>query len=95
MNKEGFISKIETKLSINERLNPMEIQAVISALRESNHCAQEPYYEVIYHDKYDNTEIRIMNPVDSKITRMPSGELVQDDRFDLQFRRLIKKGGWE
>ena len=91
MDKEGFIKDITRKLCENVQLNQQEIQTIISALRESNHCFQEPYYEVIYHDKYDNTETRIMNPVDSKISMLPSGELIQDDRFDLRFRRFIKK----
>ena len=90
MDKEGFIKDITRKLCENEQLNSHEIHAIVSALRESNHCFQEPYYEVIYHDKYDNTETRIMNPVDSKITQMPSGEFIQDDHFDLRFRRMIQ-----
>lgn len=91
MNKEGFIEDITRKLCENVQLNSHEIHAIVSALRESNHCFQEPYYEVIYHDKYDNTETRIMNPVDSKIIQMPSGEFVQNDRFDLSFRRIVPR----
>lgn len=91
MNKEDFIKDITMKLCGNVKLNPNEITTIIRALRESEHCFQEPYYEVIYHDKYNNTETRIMNPVDSKITQMPSGEFVQDDYFDLRFRRFIKR----
>lgn len=88
MNKEGFINDITRKLCENVQLNPNEIHTIISALRESEHCLQEPYYEVIYHDKYDNTETRIMNPIASRRMDM-NGYSVQEDRFDLNFRRVI------
>lgn len=92
MNKEAFIKDITRKLCSNVQLDQQEIYTIISALRESNHCFQEPYYEVIYHDKYDNTESRIMNPVDSKSIELPSGALVQEDRFVVNFRRFVQKG---
>ena len=89
MNKEGFIEDITRKLYGNVRLNQNEIDTIISALRESNHCFQAPYYEVIYHDKYDNTETRIMNPVSSRRMDM-DGYSIQEDRFDLNFRRIVR-----
>ena len=89
MNKEGIIEDITRKLCENVRLNPNEICTIISALRESNHCFQEPYYEVIYHDKYNNTETRIMNPVASRREDM-NGYYIQEDRFDLCFRRIVQ-----
>lgn len=89
MDKEGFIEDITRKLCGNVQLNQKEIHTIISALRESNHCFQEPYYEVIYHDKYGNTETRVMNPVGSRRMDM-NGYCVQEDRFDLNFRRLIR-----
>jgi len=89
MNKEGFIEDITRKLCGNVQLNPNEIHTIISALRESEHCFQEPYYEVIYHDKYDNTETRIMNPVASRIIDM-NGYAIQEDRFELNFKRAIR-----
>ena len=91
MNKEGFIKDITMKLCENVQLNQNEINTIISALRESEHCFQEPYYEVVYHDKYGNTETRIMNPVNSTISRHPSGEIIKEDHFDLRFCRLIKE----
>lgn len=91
MNKEGFIKDIIKKLCENVQLNQNEIHTIISALRESEHCYQEPYYEVIYHDKYDNTETRIMNPVASRRSRgIDGGYSIQEDRFDLNFRRIIR-----
>lgn len=95
MNKEGFIKDITRKLCENVQLNSNEISTIISALRESKHCFQEPYYEVIYHDKYDNTETRIMNPIDSRIIEGPSGEIIQTDHFDLRFNRIVQKGDVE
>ena len=89
MNKEDSIKDITRKLCENVRLNPNEIHTIISALRESEHCFQEPYYEVIYHDKYDNTETRIMNPVASRIIDM-NGYAIQEDRFELNFKRAIR-----
>lgn len=89
MNKEGFINDIARKLCDNVQLNQQEINTIIKALRESEHCFQEPYYEVIYHDKYDNTETRIMNPVASRRTDM-NGYFVQEDRFDLIFSRIVR-----
>ncbi len=91
MNKEGFIKDITWKLCENIQLNQQEINTIISALRESGHCFQEHYYEVIYHDKYDNTETRIMNPVDSRRMDM-DGYFIQEDRFNLNFRRIIREG---
>jgi len=91
MNKEGFIENITMKLCHNVQLNRQEINTIVSALRESNHCFQEPYYEVIYHDKYGNTETRIMNPVDSRVMDTMDGYSIQEDRFDLNFRRIIRE----
>lgn len=91
MNKEGFIKVITRKLCENFPLTHNEINTIISALRESEHCFQEPYYEVIYHDKYGNTETRVMNPVASRRMDM-DGYSVQEDRFDVNFRRIIRKG---
>ena len=94
MNKEGFIKSISQKLSLGCQLNPSEIDTIKSALRESDHCFQQPYYEVIYHDKYGNTETRIMEPIASRIVDM-NGYSIQEDRFDLNFRRIIREGDEE
>ena len=89
MNKEGFIEAITMKLVSTVQLNPNEINTIISALRESNNCFQKPYYEVIYHDKYGNMETRVMNPVASRKIDM-DGYAIQEDRFDLNFRRIVE-----
>ena len=91
MDKEGFINNVHMKLCNNVQLNSSEIHTIISALRDSTNCFQEPYYEVIYHDKYDNTETRIMEPIYSRtIDDGLAGCRIQEDHFDLKFRRLIK-----
>ncbi len=90
MDKEGLIDDITRKLAAGIQLDPNEINMIRSALRESKHCFQEPYYEVIYHDKYDNTETRIMEPIASRIVDM-DGYSIQEDRFDLNFRRVIRE----
>ena len=89
MNKEGLINDIGRKLCSGDQLKTSEINMVISALRESNNCLQKPYYEVIYHDEYDNTEHRIMEPISSREEDFP-GCKIREDRFDLRFRRLVK-----
>lgn len=91
MDKEGLINNISRKLCSGVQLETSEIDMVIRALRESNNYLQKPYYEVIYHDKYDNTETRIMNPVDSRRMDM-DGYFIQEDRFNLNFKRIIREG---
>ena len=91
MDKEGFIENVTNKLLKNEKLNSNEISAIRSALRESNHCFQEPYYEVIYHDKYDNTETRTMEPITSCKSEDMGGYSIQEDHFNLYFRRIIRE----
>ena len=90
MDKEHYIFNIERKLTSNEPLTSVELNSVITALRESTKCFQEPYYEVIYHDEVDNTETRVMNPKYSGITSH-DGFDIQDDYFDLHFKRIIRK----
>ena len=90
MDKEGFIKDITRKLCENVQLSPQEISTIRSALRESKGCFQKPYYEVIYHDEYDNTEHRIMEPISSREHKVFSGYKIREDRFDLNFRRIIR-----
>lgn len=89
MDKEGFIDNISTKLHNNIQLNDLEISTVNRALHESSHCFQEPYYEVVYHDEYGNKEMRIMNPVSSRISKEMPGYVTKEDHFDLVFRRIV------
>ncbi len=90
MTKEGFINNILVKLSNNAPLDELEINTIDRALRESSHCFQEPYYEVVYHDEYGNKEMRIMNPVSSRFSAESTpGCKIKEDHFDLVFRRIV------
>ena len=91
--RENLISEIERKLTNQKPLTYSEIEMVIAALRESNHCYQEPYYEVVYHDKYGKCESRIMNPeYQSKIKEMPGGDVyIVEERFSINFNRIARK----
>ena len=87
-----FIDDIVFKLSNNIQLSDYEIQCVRVALIQQNEYKQEPYYEVIYHDEYDNKERRIMEPKFSKTSEY-SGCVVRTDVFELVFNRVVKMGG--
>lgn len=89
MTKEGFIDSILAKLHNNIQLNDIEINTIERALRESEHCFQEPYYEVIYHDEYGNKESRIMNPILTSTKKEAPGYIIESDYFELNFKRII------
>lgn len=91
--KKNLILEIERKLTSQEPLAHSEIEMVIAALRESKHCFQEPYYEVVYHDKYGKCQSRIMNPeFQYKIKEMPGGDVyIVDERFSIDFSRLVRE----
>ncbi len=91
MDKNSYIENIERKLLNNEPLTFIEIQSVITALRESTKCFQKPYYEVIYHDEVDNTETRIMNPLYSKTTALNDDYDIRHDCFEIDFKRVVRK----
>ena len=93
MNKEDYILNIQRKLANGIRLDGEEIRTVIAALRESSHCYQEPYYEVIFHDKYGKQESRIMNPEQKqRITdKFEPGLCIVDDKFSIDFRRIVRE----
>ena len=94
MTKEGYILEIHKKLANGIKLDGDEIRTVIAALRESSHCYQEPYYEVVYHDKYGNKETRIMNPDNSRVYDKTffNGSHIVEDHFSVNFRRLVREG---
>lgn len=92
--KEDFINEIYKKLASGKQLNYLELNTVITALRKyTDTPPQEPYYEVIYHDEYDNTQRRIMEPISSRECEdwLDPNVKIREDHFDLRFRRLIKK----
>lgn len=58
------------------------------ALNKVRDVKHVPYYEVVYHDEYDRTEHRIMEPVSVNI--IDNGDIkMREDRFELFFRRLL------
>lgn len=91
MTKEGYIENIQKKLANGIQLDGKEIHTVIAALRESKYCYQEPYYEVIYHDRYGNQEHRIMNPDYRGCKKEPCSDdlYIIEDRFSVDFRRFV------
>lgn len=91
--REKFIREIESKLINQETLDPLEIKTIIAALRESKQCYQEPYFEVVYHDKYGKCQSRIMNPeYHSSTKEMSDGDVyIVSERFSIDFNRLVRK----
>lgn len=88
--KREYIQNIKSKLCNNEKLTYAEIHTIIAALSGSKECFQEPYYELVYHDRYDRIERRIMNPTKTLTYRTDYGGInIAEDSFDLTFRRII------
>lgn len=86
--EEEVVRSILRKLEGSNVLTPYEFRCVSTALRESENIKQTPYYEVVYHDEYDRTESRIMNPVNVSV-RDDGHIRVRQDRFELNFNRLL------
>lgn len=85
---EEIIYNIMRKLENSNILTPYEFQCVNTALRKTMDVKQVPYYEVVYHDEFDKTEHRIMEP--ESIDIKDDGHLkVRTDKFSLYFKRLI------
>lgn len=90
--REAYITQILNKLTYRVALEQDEIDTVSRALREANHAFQIPYYEIVYHDEYNNTERRVMNPVSSYVKKGSNDDcMIREDYFDVTFRRLINK----
>lgn len=87
---EKYINTLMTRLTLGVELEDYEIKMIGAALRKANNFKQTPYYEVVYHDEYDKTESRIMNPVNSSIKDI-GDYMIQCDRFELEFNRYIPK----
>lgn len=94
MNSEKceYIQNMKYKLITNEKLNPADIHTIIAALSESKECFQEPYYELVYHDKYDRIERRVMTPVRSYTFKTDEiGVVIKEETFDFKFRRVVRE----
>ena len=86
--KEEIICNIIRKLETSNILTPYEFHCVNTALRMVNDLKQIPYYEVVYHDEYDKTEHRVMEPV--SITFRDEGDIkIRQEHFELDFNRML------
>ncbi|MBR4356315.1 MAG: hypothetical protein IKQ00_00165 [Butyrivibrio sp.] len=86
--KDELISNLKDKLTRGERLNEVEISSVISALIKAKGYTQKPYFEIVYHDKFDRKERSIMQPEFSRIIH-EDGFIKVIQRFTVEVKRFI------
>lgn len=86
--KDKLISNLKEKLTRGERLNEVEISSVISALIKAKGYTQKPYFEIVYHDKFDRKERSIMQPEYSRIIH-EDGFIKVIQRFTVEVKRFI------
>lgn len=86
--KDKLISNLKDKLTRGERLNEVEISSVISALIKAKGYTQKPYFEIVYHDKFDRKERSIMQPEFSRIIH-EDGFIKVIQRFTVEVKRFI------
>lgn len=86
--KDKLISNLKEKLTRGERLNEVEISSVISALIKAKGYTQKPYFEIVYHDKFDRKERSIMQPEFSRIIH-EDGFIKVIQRFTVEVKRFI------
>lgn len=85
---QEVISNISRKLEADVPLTDYEKERVIYALNKVGDVKQVPYYEVVYHDEYDRTEHRIMEPISMGV--IDDGHTrIRRDKFELDFHRLL------
>lgn len=88
--KDKLISNLKDKLTRGERLNEVEISSVISALIKAKGYTQKPYFEIVYHDKFDRKERSIMQPEFSKIIH-EDGFIRVKQRFTVEINRIVNE----
>ncbi|MEE3493542.1 MAG: hypothetical protein VZR06_00180 [Butyrivibrio sp.] len=88
--KDELISNLKGKLIRGEQLNEVEINSVVSALIKAKGYTQKPYFEIVYHDKFDRTEQSKMQPVFSKIIH-EDGFIKVIQRFSVETTRIVNK----
>lgn len=71
-----------------EQLNEVEINSVVSALIKAKGYTQKPYFEIVYHDKFDRKERSIMQPEYSRIIH-EDGFIKVIQRFTVEIKRFI------
>lgn len=86
--KDELISNLKGKLTRGEQLNEAEISSVVSALIKAKGYTQKPYFEIVYHDKFDRKERSIMQPEFSRIIH-EDGFIKVIQRFTVEVKRLI------
>lgn len=86
--KDKLISNLRDKLTRGERLNEVEISSVVSALIKAKGYTQKPYFEIVYHDKFDRKERSIMQPEYSRIIH-EDGFIKLIQRFTVEIKRFI------
>ncbi len=86
--KDKLISNLKDKLTRGERLNEVEISSVVSALIKAKGYTQKPYFEIVYHDKFDRKERSIMQPEYSRIIH-EDGFIKVIQRFTVEIKRFI------
>lgn len=86
--KDELISNLKGKLIRGEQLNEVEINSVVSALIKAKGYTQKPYFEIVYHDKFDRKERSIMQPEFSRIIH-EDGFIKVIQRFTVEVKRFI------
>ena len=86
--KDKLISNLKDKLTRGEQLNEVEISSVVSALIKAKGYTQKPYFEIVYHDKFDRKERSIMQPESSRIIH-EDGFIKIIQRFTVEIKRFI------
>lgn len=86
--KDELISNLKGKLIRGEQLNEVEINSVVSALIKAKGYTQKPYFEIVYHDKFDRKEHSIMQPEYSRIIH-EDGFIKVIQRFTVEIKRFI------
>ena len=88
--KDELISNLKGKLIRGEQLNEVEINSVVSALIKAKGYTQKPYFEIVYHDKFDRKERSIMQPEFSKIIH-EDGFIRVKQRFTVEINRIVNE----
>lgn len=88
--KDELISNLKGKLIRGEQLNEVEINSVVSALIKAKGYTQKPYFEIVYHDRFDRKERSIMQPESSKII-YEDGFIRVKQRFTAEINRIVSE----
>lgn len=88
--KDELISNLKGKLIRGEQLNEVEINSVVSALIKAKGYTQKPYFEIVYHDKFDRKERSIMQLEFSKIIH-EDGFIRVKQRFTVEINRIVNE----